>query len=57
MATSTLHIGQFGKDSGHDFEITDTDGGLIQIRYISDGRTAWFQNNRFELTGNGLRLQ
>ena len=40
MATSTPHIGQFGKDSGHDFEIVDTDGALVKIRYISDGDTA-----------------
>lgn len=40
-------IGQFGIDSGHEFEVVNKRGGEVQIRYCSDGQTAWFQENRF----------
>jgi hypothetical protein len=56
MATNDLHTGQFGTDNGHDFEIVETSGVEVKIRYASDGREAWFQDNRFEISDSGLTL-
>lgn len=48
----------FGSDATNDFEVTDKRGNEVQIRYIPSGDTAWFQENRFEFTGNrGNTLQ
>ena len=53
----TPTVGQYGTDSGHGFEVVATDGVEVQVRY-DDGRTAWFQDNRFEQDRNGrLTLQ
>lgn len=52
----TLYEGQFGTDSGHDFKVVDVRGVEVQIEYVDDGRTAWFQDNRFRQTGDALRL-
>jgi len=48
----TPTVGQYGYDNGHYFEVVDTDGVEVQVKY-DDGRTAWFQNNRFEQDGDG----
>jgi hypothetical protein len=40
-------IGQFGIDAGHEFEVVEKRGCEVKIRYCSDDRTAWFQENRF----------
>lgn len=52
-----LYEGQFGTDSGHDFKVVDVRGVEVQIEYVADGRTAWFQDNRFRQTDNGIQLQ
>jgi hypothetical protein len=54
---TTLYEGQYGTDNGHDFKVIATRGIEVQIEYVEDGRTAWFQDNRFNQTDDGLRLQ
>jgi len=45
--TQEPFIGQFGMDGGHEFEVVDKRGCEVQVRYVSDDHTAWFQENRF----------
>lgn len=54
----SIKIGMFGSDADNDFEVTNKRGCEVQVRYISSGETAWFQDNRFEFTGSaGSTLQ
>ena len=54
---NTPKVGQYGTDSGHDFEVLEVSGAEVKIGY-DNGRTAWFQENRFEQNQNGrLTLQ
>jgi len=58
--TRKVKIGMFGSDAGNDFEVANKRGNEVQIRYIPSGDTAWFQENRFEFTGdrgNTLQIQ
>lgn len=55
--TDTPAVGQYGTDSGHDFEVLEVADAETKIGY-GNGRTAWFQTNRFEQDQNGrLTLQ
>lgn len=53
---ATLSVGMFGTDNNHDFEVVETRDSEAKIRYISDGKEAWFMDNRFQMTGSGLEL-
>lgn len=54
---NTPTVGQYGDDNGHGFEVIETDSVEVKIQY-DNGRTAWFQDNRFEQDRNGrLTLQ
>jgi len=55
--TDTPTVGQYGEDNGHDFEVLEVADVEAKIGY-DNGRTAWFQTNRFEQDRNGrLTLQ
>jgi len=55
--SQNIAVGEYGLDGSHHIKIVDKRGCEVKVEYLSDEKTAWFQDNRFEREDTALRLR
>jgi hypothetical protein len=56
MTATSIRKEDYGTDNGHDFRVVKQRGNEVLVEYLSDGKRAWFQKNRFRRDGTSLEL-